>query len=128
MLRILVVEDEDDVRRMLIRMAEFEGHEVKGAADGAEAIRLIDAEGFDLIMLDLALPEVDGVTVAKHLRRVEAVKNRQAAYVLGNTGYGEYVVARGTFERAGINELQEKPIDPTAFTALLRREAARRVK
>jgi two-component system response regulator ResD len=122
-LKVLVVEDEEDIRSVLMRMAEFEGYEVKGAADGAEAIRLIDAEAFDLILLDLALPEADGATVAKHLRRVEAVKNRPPAYVLGNTGYVEYVVARGTFERAGINELKEKPLNPAEVTGLMRRLA-----
>jgi CheY-like chemotaxis protein len=119
-MKALVVEDEEDIRVLLARLLESEGCEVKSAADGLEAIRLIEAERFDLVLLDLALPLVDGVRVARHLREVEKASGASPAYVLGNTGYGNFVEARGTFERAGIDELREKPLDPAALSELIR--------
>jgi two-component system response regulator MprA len=57
-MRLLVVDDDPDVRDSLRRSLEFEGYEVTTAADGAEALRLLT--GVDLAILDLMMPNVDG--------------------------------------------------------------------
>lgn len=70
---ILVVEDEDKYRRLLIANLEFEGYEVKGAANGTEALHSVYEEQLDLILLDLRLPEIDGFELCRRFRKVTTV-------------------------------------------------------
>lgn len=62
-MRILIIEDEPDMRRGLQDNLEFEGYEVFSTANGAEGLRIALKESFDLILLDLMLPGMDGVEV-----------------------------------------------------------------
>ena len=59
---ILVVDDEPNVVKSCARMLELEGFAVQGVTSGAEAIDLYRHEGFDLVLTDLKMPEVDGLT------------------------------------------------------------------
>jgi DNA-binding response OmpR family regulator len=68
-LRALVVEDETNIRELVALHLKLEGLAVLTASAGDEALRLAGAEPFDLIVLDLMLPHVDGVTVCRAIRR-----------------------------------------------------------
>ncbi|MBS1749689.1 MAG: response regulator transcription factor [Bacteroidetes bacterium] len=65
---ILLVEDEENLQEALKLNLELEGYEVTGAGDGAEALKKINQEYFDLIILDVMLPEIDGIDVAENIR------------------------------------------------------------
>jgi len=65
---ILLVEDEENLHEALKLNLELEGYEVTSAFDGAAALKAVDAEYFDLIILDVMLPEVDGINVAETIR------------------------------------------------------------
>jgi len=77
--RILVVDDEERMRQVLVRALEAEGYSVEGAADGASAIVLARDRPYDLVILDLLLPRVDGRTV---LRELLARRPRQSVLIL----------------------------------------------
>ena len=81
---VLVVEDDDAVRRFAVRSLERAGYEVLAAADGAEALRISDAhEGlFDVVIVDVVLPRVRGTEVASRLRA-----RQPTARVLFISGY-----------------------------------------
>lgn len=66
--RVLVVDDEPMVREVVTRYLQNDGHEVREAADGVEALRELDRRAFDLVVLDLMLPSVDGLSVLRQLR------------------------------------------------------------
>lgn len=66
MYRILVVDDEEKVRVLIRKYAEFEGYEVEEAADGMTAIELCRQEKFDLMILDVMMPELDGFQHARN--------------------------------------------------------------
>jgi len=65
---ILVVEDEENLRDALKLNLQLEGYEVSCANDGLEALRKLENEFFDLIILDIMLPEVDGISVTETIR------------------------------------------------------------
>ena len=60
MYRILVVDDEERIRQMIKKYANFEGHEVVEAADGIEAVTLCKEQDFDIVIMDVMMPELDG--------------------------------------------------------------------
>src|SRR5919197_1595471 len=70
-MRILVTEDEPRILSFLARGLEAEGFSVDSAADGAEALRRVGGARYDLVVLDLLLPRVNGLTVLSELRRTQ---------------------------------------------------------
>ena len=72
MAEVLVVEDDSLTRRFLQQALEFGGHSVAGAADGAEAIALLDSAGrFDCVVTDYAMPRADGIDVINHAQGID---------------------------------------------------------
>src|SRR5258706_11548691 len=67
-LHLLVVEDTPDSREFLKELLESAGHRVTTAATGNEAVRFCGTQSFDLVLLDLVLPDLDGLAVAKAIR------------------------------------------------------------
>ena len=64
MARILVAEDEMPMRAFIRRVMTMRGHEVTAVADGAEAVQKLSREPFDLLITDIAMPNMDGVELA----------------------------------------------------------------
>ena len=67
-LSILLVEDEENLQDVLKLNLEMEGYDVTSAYDGAEALKAVHNEYFDLTILDVMLPEIDGITVCENIR------------------------------------------------------------
>jgi DNA-binding response OmpR family regulator len=100
MTKILLVEDEATVRETLVSSLKAEGYEVDAAADGAAGLRLARETAPDLIVLDLMLPEIDGLSVCRILRRESDVpiimltaRGAEMDKIVGlETGADDYVV------------------------------------
>ena len=69
MYHILVVDDEMKIRAMIRKYAEFEGYTVSEAADGMEAVQLCRAQHFDLMIMDIMMPELDGFSACREIRK-----------------------------------------------------------
>ncbi len=67
--RILIIDDEDQVRAVLRQMLERKGHEVFEAADGVEGLKINREHPADLIITDIIMPEKEGIETIKELRR-----------------------------------------------------------
>ena len=88
---ILLVEDEENLHEALKLNLELEGYEVSSSYDGAQALKMISQEHFDLLILDVMLPELDGITVCETIRLnntelpilILSAKNSSADRVLG---------------------------------------------
>src|SRR5262249_58387097 len=72
-LHILVAEDNEFNSRLIAELLTRRGHHVRLAGDGNEALRLLDGEAFDLMLLDLHMPEMDGFQVIQAIRERERV-------------------------------------------------------
>jgi CheY-like chemotaxis protein len=68
-LRVLVVDDEADIRATVSAMLEIEGYDVDEAANGADALQVVETQAPDLILLDMRMPVLDGWGFASELRR-----------------------------------------------------------
>ncbi len=69
MYRILVVDDEQLIREMIKKYAIFEGHQVVEAANGMEAVEICRQQTFDIIIMDVMMPELDGFSACKEIRK-----------------------------------------------------------
>lgn len=117
--RVLIIEDEVNIRRGLSDVLRFRGCEVEVAVDGAQGLALSLAHSWDLIVLDIMLPELDGFTVCERLRAA----GREVPVLMLTAKGDEDDVVRG-FE-AGANDYVIKPFGVRELTAridaLLRR-------
>lgn len=114
MYRLLVVDDESRIRSVIKKYAEFDGHDVTEAGDGMEAIRLCRAEKFDLIIMDIMMPELDGFSACREIR-----KFTQTPIIMLSARGEEYDKING-FE-VGIDDYVVKPFSPKEL--MLRVEA-----
>ena len=80
MARILIVEDDNDTRMVLGKFLGVAGHEIVPAANGWEALLVLDKSNVDLILLDMMMPGMDGATFLQILR--QAKKHKQLPVVL----------------------------------------------
>jgi CheY-like chemotaxis protein len=70
--RLLVVEDISDARELLVELLRGEGYAVEACANGAEALARLSADHYDLVLLDLMMPVMDGLQLLEELRRSAA--------------------------------------------------------
>lgn len=100
MYHILVVDDEARIRSIIKKYAEFEGHTVTEAGDGMEAVRLCRKENFDIIIMDIMMPELDGFSACREIRKVSntpiimlSARGEEYDKINGfETGIDDYVV------------------------------------
>ena len=107
MYRILVVDDEDKIRALIRKYAEFEGHTVREAADGMEAVRICreHPDDFDIIIMGVMMPELDGFSAVREIRKYSATP------VLMLSARGEEYDKIHGFE-LGIDDYVVKPFSP----------------
>ncbi len=120
--RILVVEDDPPVAAMLERVLGTEGYDVDVAGDGGEAIRRARERPFDLVVLDLMLPGLDGIAVCRKLRAASSIpilvltaRGRTEDRVLGlDSGADDYVATPSHNEEllARVRALQRRTTPP----------------
>ncbi len=107
-LRILLVEDNSINQRLAVGVLEKEGHEVTVASDGVEALNLIDAEEFDVVLMDVQMPVLDGYETTKRIREQESVLGDHLP-IIAMTAHA----MKGDREKclnAGMDEYIPKPI------------------
>ncbi len=120
MYNILVVDDEARIRSIIKKYAEFEGHTVTEAADGMEAVHFCRSAEFDIIIMDIMMPELDGFSACREIRKIS-----NTPIIMLSARGEEYDKING-FE-LGIDDYVVKPFSPKEL--MLRIEAVmKRVK
>ncbi|CQR46728.1 Transcriptional regulatory protein SrrA [Paraliobacillus sp. PM-2] len=119
--KILVIEDEERIRRLLKMYLEREGYEIDEAGDGESGLELAMENNYSLILLDLMLPEMDGIEVCKTIR------TKKVTPIIMLTAKGEESNRVEGFE-VGTDDYIVKPFSPREVVlrvkALLRRSTA----
>lgn len=105
MYRILMVDDEERIRQIVIKYAVFEGHQVTEAANGMEAVRLCRDNDFDIVIMDVMMPELDGFSACREIRKFS-----QIPIIMLSARGEEYDKING-FE-LGIDDYVVKPFSP----------------
>lgn len=110
MYKILVVDDEENIREVIREYAEFEGHEVDEACDGMEAVEKAKEKDYDIIIMDIMMPRLDGYLACKEIR-----KFKQTPVLMLSARGEEYDKLFG-FE-LGIDDYVVKPFSPKEVMA-----------
>ncbi|HZL11514.1 MAG TPA: response regulator transcription factor [Prolixibacteraceae bacterium] len=122
--KILLVDDEVDILEFISYNLEKEGYKVYTAQNGAEAIKIAEKTLPDLIILDVMMPEMDGIAACEEIRRIPSLQHTMIAFL---TARGEDYSQIAGFE-AGADDYITKPIRPKVLVsrvkALLKRTSA----
>ena len=105
MYNILIVDDEEMIRKLIRKYAEFEGHSVTEATDGMDAVIKFKNGNFDIIIMDIMMPELDGFSASREIRKTSNVP-----IVMLSARGEEYDKING-FE-IGIDDYVVKPFSP----------------
>jgi DNA-binding response OmpR family regulator len=116
-LRVLFVDDEEELVGTVVERLAFRGIEATGALSGAEALRLIGEQDFDVVVLDVKMPGLSGFDVLRTVRQ-----ERPGLSVVFLTGHGAEEDAREGL-RMGAFDYLVKPINIDALVQILRRAA-----
>jgi two-component system, OmpR family, response regulator len=109
--RVLVVDDEPSIRMLCTVNLELAGFVVVEAADGAEALELAAESDFDLVLLDVMLPDIGGHEVARRLARAPRTRNVPVVFISARANRDDL---RLGYEVGGLDYIT-KPFDPTAL-------------
>jgi CheY-like chemotaxis protein len=112
--RILLVEDVDDIRDVMALLLRAEGADVRSTGTGREAAELAMEHSFDVVLSDLGLPDIPGDILIRQIRTAEPRPR-----VVAITGYGEPYVSRAL--QAGAEVVFTKPVEWTTILDYLRR-------
>jgi CheY-like chemotaxis protein len=114
-LRILVIEDAQDIREVFTLLLRAEGAEVESAANGREATETIAERRFDVVLSDLGLPDIPGDVLIRELR----ARAGRGTRVMVVTGYGEPFLSRA--RQAGADVVFTKPVEWSRILEYLER-------
>ncbi len=115
--KIVVVDDEPDILKVLVFRLKKLGHQVLSAATGDEALSLIRAQKPDLILLDYRLPDMSGLDIAKRLRADEAFRSTPVILLTAAINDSIYKELEGT----AVNDCLKKPFDPEELLACVKK-------
>ncbi len=110
MYKILVADDEENIREVIKEYAEFEGHEVDEACDGMQAIEMAKSKDYDIIIMDVMMPRLDGYSACKEIRKIKTTP------VLMLSARGEEYDKLFGFE-IGVDDYVVKPFSPKEVMA-----------
>ena len=113
-MKVLIVDDEEKIREVLVEYAEFEGYECMEASDGMEAVKLVRENDFDVIIMDIMMPRLDGFSAVKEIKKIKDIP------VLMLSARGEEYDKLFGFE-IGIDDYVVKPFSPKEVMARINR-------
>jgi len=113
---VLVVEDEPDIRRLVVLHLEREGFRCRTATTGSDALREVKAAAPDLVVLDLMLPEVDGLEVCRRLRRDASTAGIPIIMLTAKSDEVDRIVGL----EIGADDYVGKPFSPKELVARVR--------
>lgn len=113
--RVLVAEDDDNVRHLLRLILELEGYDVTTVADGGAAVRQVEDDVPDLLVLDLMMPVMNGFDVVRAIRSNPDLRDLPIVMLSARSSSLEYERATAV----GVDAYVGKPLEPSELTDLI---------
>jgi len=116
--KVLIVEDYEDTREFMKFLLETYGYQVIEAGDGIEAMDRVRQQHPDLILMDISLPLVDGLTATRAIRALDVDSKASKVPIIAVTAFGKYHYQKAI--DAGCDDLIDKPVDFDVLEPILR--------
>ena len=113
MYKLLIVDDEQKIRELVKEYAEFSGYQIEEAADGMQAVGLVKLNDFDLIIMDIMMPKLDGFSACREIKKIKDIP-----IIMLSARSEEYDKLSG-FE-LGIDDYVVKPFSPMELMARIK--------
>lgn len=113
--KVLLVDDDELTLTILTRFLSKKDFQVKTASDGVDAIRILDAERFDLVISDVSMAEMDGITLLKTIRE----KGNDVPFIMV-TGHPKMEGYINAVQKFGAFEYLQKPIELEMLNSVIR--------
>lgn len=108
MAKILVAEDDSDIRELVVLSLQFHGHQVTSAADGVQAVDMAQEDSYDLILMDVRMPRMTGYEACRRLRELDATRETPIVFL---SAKGQETEIKAGME-AGATQYILKPFAP----------------
>lgn len=107
--RVLVAEDSSVIQNLTKKVLQFQNYEIESVKDGQQVINKIEQEDFDVILMDINMPKMNGMECSKQIRAMSDQQKSQIPIIAISGNANNY--SEEDFQNAGINEYIPKPID-----------------
>ena len=112
--KVLIAEDSSVIQNLTRKILQFQNYEIQGAKNGEQVLQLLNAEHFDILLLDINMPVMDGMECARQIRALPNA-TKSAIPIVAITGNARNYTMED-FKAVGINEYLPKPLN---FDALV---------
>jgi hypothetical protein len=109
MKKVLVAEDSSVIQNLTKKILQFQNFDIKSVKNGKEVLKSMETESFDLILMDINMPQMDGMTCIREIRSMSD-KTKSGIPVVAITGNAKNY-SEEDFSSAGFNEYLAKPLD-----------------
>lgn len=117
--KILVIDDEAMITKSLQKLLKKEGYESTVVSNGVEALEKIKAEDFDLLVLDIRMPQMDGIETIKNAREIRSQQSKPQIPEVVITGYADEEKYKSAVDLK-VSAYLYKPFDTSEFLAIIK--------
>ncbi len=107
--RVLIAEDSSVIQNLTKKVLQFQNYDIESVKDGQKVIDKLEKESFDIILMDINMPKMDGMECSKQIRQMSDPQKAQTPIIAISGNANNY--SEEDFKSAGINEYIPKPID-----------------
>lgn len=119
--RILLADDSPVIQTLSKKIFNGQGYELVGLKSGAKVMPAIEKNDFDVLILDIILPEISGMELAEKIRQMNDKKKATIPIIAISGNYKNY--SKSDFDKVGINEYLIKPLDYDALVKAVKKYA-----
>lgn len=119
--QVLVAEDSSVIQNITKKVLQFQNYQITAVKNGLQVLEILEKESFDIILMDINMPGMDGMECARQIRKLKDEK-KSAVPIVAITGNAKNYTLED-FREAGINEYLQKPLNFDALVETVKRLA-----
>ncbi len=119
--QVLVAEDSSVIQNITKKVLQFQNYQITAVKNGLQVLEILEKETFDIILMDINMPGMDGMECARHIRKLKDEKKSIIPIVAITGNAKNYTIE--DFREAGINEYLQKPLNFDALVETVKRLA-----
>ena len=120
--KVLIAEDSSVIQNIAKKVLEFQNYDISSAKNGKEVLKMLEKTDYDVILMDINMPQMDGMECSRQIRALADEKKSQIPIIAITGNAKNYSME--DFKNAGINDYLPKPIDFDSLVELVKKLSA----